>query len=275
MGSALIRRAVLAGSWYPGDPDVLRADVSKYLQSAGGASIDGTIFGLLAPHAGYVYSGGVAAHAYKAVQGRTFDAVMIIAPSHREFFRGVSVYPEGVYVTPLGEVPVDAGLAETIVGQCRHASFLPAAHAAEHAIEIQLPFLQMVLGEFWLIPILMGDQTAEICVSLADAIIKAIGNKRVLVIASSDLSHYHPYERAVQMDQSILKHVAAMDPEGLLRELQTGHAEACGGGPAATMMMVARGLGAKRAEILKYANSGDITADRSGVVGYAAAAFYE
>jgi len=267
-----IRKSVLAGTWYPGNPDVLRRDIEDFLAKAS-VRPEGEIIGLVAPHAGYVYSGGVAAHAYKLIRGALFDSVIVVAPSHRAHFRGASVYDRGGYETPLGVVPVDAELAEKIMARSNLISYVPEGHAQEHSVEIQLPFLQVSLGPFKFVPIVMGDQGRRFCEELAGAIVASVGGKNVLLVASSDLSHFHDYERAKKMDSRVLKHLETMDVDGLFRDLENGSSEACGGGPMAVVMMAAGKLGADRAKLLKYANSGDVTGDRSGVVGYAAAVF--
>ncbi len=224
---------------------------------------------MVVPHAGYAYSGQVAAYAYRQVRDSAFDAVVLVGPSHRRPFRGVSVYASGGFETPLGVVPIDEGLARGILASGRDVSDTPDLHAQEHSLEIQLPFLQVAIGAFSLVPLMMGDQGAETCRGLAEAILRAAGNRRILIVGSSDLSHYHPYERALVMDRRALDPLERMDAEGLLQSLEAGSCEACGGGPAAVTIMTARGLGADRAMLLKYANSGDVTGDRSGVVGYA------
>jgi AmmeMemoRadiSam system protein B/AmmeMemoRadiSam system protein A len=267
-----VRKSILAGTWYPGSPDVLRRDVENFLAKAS-VKAEGQIVGLIAPHAGYVYSGGVAAHAYKLVQGEVFDSVVVVAPSHRARFQGASVYDRGGYETPLGVVPVDTELAGKIMARRDHISFIPGGHAQEHSLEIQLPFLQVSLGSFRFVPIVMGEQGRRFCEDLAGAIAESAAGKKVLLVGSSDLSHFHGYDTAKKMDSRVLKHLEAMDADGLLRDLESGFSEACGGGPMAVVMMAAGGLGADRAQVLKYANSGDVTGDRSGVVGYAAAAF--
>ena len=273
MNRDMIRKPVLAGSWYPLAAAALKADVEGYYAGAAQTHVAGEVVGLLAPHAGYVYSGQVAAHAYKTVWGESFDTVVILAPSHRKYFQGIAAFTGDAYQTPLGTVPVDAALGEQLIGRTHLIAELPAVHAAEHAVEIHLPLLQVALREFSLVPLIMGDQSLGTCEILAEVIVGALSGRRALFVASSDLSHYHPYEQAVRMDQAALKRVAAMDPYGLLHDLYEEHAEACGGGPVATVMLIARHLGADRAEILKYANSGDVTGDGSAVVGYAAAAF--
>jgi MEMO1 family protein len=270
-----IRKSVIAGTWYPGSPKVLRADIEDFFRHAPDVKIDGSIRGLIVPHAGYVYSGRIAAIAYKIIERETFDAVLVLGPSHRVFFHGVSIYDRGGYETPLGVVPVDMALAHDIMAQSEIISYIPAAHSQEHSIEIQLPFLQAVLGKFRFIPLVMGEQDRDTCENLAESIINAIKGRNILIVGSSDLSHFHSYEKAVKLDSLVIKRVEKMDGRGLLEDLEKNLCEACGGGPAAVTMMVSERLGADRAKLLKYANSGDVTGDRSSVVGYASAVFYK
>ncbi|MDD5712373.1 MAG: AmmeMemoRadiSam system protein B [Smithellaceae bacterium] len=270
-----IRRSVIAGSWYPGNPRVLRADIEDYFAKVPEHKLAGRIIALLAPHAGYMYSGQVAAYAYQMVRKAAIDSVIVIAPSHRVFFHGISLFNRGGYETPLGVMSVDQELAEAIASHSPIMAFTPSAHAKEHAVEIQLPFLQVALGKVSFVPVVMGDQDRRTCETLAEAIAAAAANKKVLIVASSDLSHYHSYDKAVKKDGFVLKHMEKLDAEGLLKDVSNDICEACGAGPIATAMMAAKLLGADRAKILKYANSGDVTGDRNGVVGYASAVFYQ
>jgi hypothetical protein len=269
-----IRKSVIAGTWYPGSPKVLRTDIEDFFLHAPDVKIEGSIRGLIVPHAGYVYSGQIAAIAYKMIKRETFDAVLVLGPSHRTFFHGVSIYDRGGYETPLGILPVDVTLAKEIMAQSEVISYIPAAHSQEHSIEIQLPFLQVVLGKFGFVPIVMGEQDRETCENLAEGIVNAINGRNILIVGSSDLSHFHSYEKAVKLDSVVLKRIEKMDGRGLLEDLEKNLCEACGGGPAAVAMMVSEKLGADRAKLLKYANSGDVTGDRRSVVGYASAIFY-
>jgi AmmeMemoRadiSam system protein B len=270
-----IRKSVIAGTWYPGNPKVLRTDIENFLHNVPDGKIDGRVTGLIVPHAGYVYSGQVAAFAYNIIKGETFDAVIVLGPSHRTYFPGVSVYNRGGYETPLGVVPVDVKLANDIMTQSNMISHIPAAHAQEHSLEIQLPFLQVVLGEFRFVPVVMGEQNRQTCETLAESIFRAIGDRKVLMVGSTDLSHFHAYERAVKLDSVVLNHIEKMDGRGLLKDLESNVCEACGGGPAVVTMMVSEDLGAKTVKILKYANSGDVTGDTRSVVGYVSAVFYQ
>ncbi len=270
-----IKRSLIAGSWYPENPRILRRDIINYFNNVSSKQIEGQICGLVAPHAGYLYSGQIAAHAYKQIAGRNYDVVFVIGPSHRSYFRGVSLFNEGGYETPLGVVGVYQDIADRLMEQDPLIKFLPDVHLQEHSVEIQLPFLQVALGEFLFIPMIMSEQDYETCRVLADAIIQCAENKKILIVGSSDLSHYHGYEQAIKMDRLILDHFSNMDEHSLIKDLQSGSGEACGGGPAAVAIMVAKRLGADSSDVLKYANSGDVTGDRSGVVGYAAAVFYK
>ncbi|MBN2564268.1 MAG: AmmeMemoRadiSam system protein B [Candidatus Eisenbacteria bacterium] len=269
-----VRHPVVAGTFYPGDPDRLAADVDAYLDSEDAAGIPGHVYGLIAPHAGYVYSGGVAARAYACIRKRGYDTVVVVAPSHRVAFRGASVYGGDGYETPLGTVPVDRKLAETIMNPSRGIDYDPRAHAAEHSLEVQVPFLQRALVDFSIVPIIMGEQSESavrlLASSIADAVRDFEGHS-VLLVASTDLSHYHSHAAAVELDSHVLRAVEDFDPEGLLGALARGECEACGGGPAAAVMMAARELGADRATVVGYATSGDVTGDKSQVVGYMAA----
>lgn len=271
-----IRKSVIAGSWYPGNPAVLKSNIEDYIKNVHIDDIEGRIVGIVSPHAGYMYSGQVAAFSYKLIKDKSFDGVIVIGPSHRHYFRGASIYDGTGYETPLGVVPVDKNLAETIMSKGSGTiSSVPAAHSQEHSVEIQLPFLQVVLGEFSFVPIVMGVQSKETCEDLARAIYESIKDKNVLIVGSSDLSHFHNYDTAVSMDSIVIDNIDTMDTEGLLKSLEKGTSEACGGGPIAVTMMVAEKLGAKNSRVLKYANSGDVTGDKRGVVGYAAAVFFK
>ncbi len=275
MSQEKIRESAIAGSWYPDHPATLKRQIQKYLDQAKAAPLEGSLVGLIAPHAGYLYSGGVAAHAYRTLLEQPFDRVLILAPCHRAYFSGASVYRAGGYRTPLGVVPLDQELITALFEDPSLFHYVARAETQEHSLEIQLPFLQVVLPDFRLTPILMGDQSPEACRKLADAIVKACSGSRVLLIASSDLSHFHPYQEAKRLDQVVIDRVSAFDPAGLTTALAERTCEACGGGPMIALMLAAQQLGANKARILHYANSGDVTGDTQGVVGYLAAAFLD
>jgi len=269
-----VRRSIIAGSWYPGEPSVLTRDINGYFENVPDAEIEGDITGLIAPHAGYMYSGQIAAYAYKLVRGRKYDAVILIGPSHRVAFSGVSIYSSGAYETPLGIVPVEEQLAAEIKKGEKVVVEFPDAHAREHSLEIHLPFLQIALGPFSFVPLVMGDQSPAVCGKLAEAIYRAVRGRNVLMIGSTDLSHFHDDRKARDLDGIVLNHIRNFDPEGLLNNLYEDKTEACGGGPMAVTMLVSKKMGARHSRLLKYANSGDITGDKKSVVGYTSAVYY-
>ncbi|MBW1995419.1 MAG: AmmeMemoRadiSam system protein B, partial [Deltaproteobacteria bacterium] len=229
---------------------------------------------IIVPHAGYRYSGQVAAHGYRLLENRSFQTVVVVGPSHRAVFKGVSVYDRGGYKTPLGIVPIDRKIIEEIKQTDPGIRYVYKAHAMEHCIEIQLPFIKMLLPNARLVPLLMGDQQYETCLKLADTLARCIRGKSALLVASTDLSHFHPYHEAKKLDARVLQRVEEMDPVGLYSDLKKGISEACGGGPMVAVMLASRLLGVNVSRVLFAANSGDVTGDRSQVVGYMAAALW-
>lgn len=272
----VIREPAVSGTFYPSNPRVLEEDVKQYLGIVPAALVSGQIKGLISPHAGYMYSGQVAAYGYKMLTGSIYDTVVIIAPSHKAYFEGVAIQDTGSYRTPLGLMSVDEEAAAAIAGAGKVVRSNAAAHKGEHSIEVQLPFLQVVLGDVAIVPLLMGDQAIPTCKELAHQIVSGLRglNRTALVIGSTDLSHYFSYSQAVRLDGFVTRRLAAFDPKGLEEDLAEERGEACGAGPMITTMLSARELGADRAAVLKYANSGDVSGDKSAVVGYVSCAFY-
>ncbi|MBF0550864.1 MAG: AmmeMemoRadiSam system protein B [Deltaproteobacteria bacterium] len=273
-----IRAPILAGTWYPSDQPTLARAVDGYLDAAGPISEPGHIYGILTPHAGYAYSGPVAGHAFKAVQGQQYKHVILIGPSHRVPFEGTSIFDGSGFRTPLGVVPVNRDLVKSLVAASTRIKAYPPAHAEEHSVEIEIPFVQRTLPQADIVPLVMGSQDLPACRELAAALVKTIkaagAVSSTLIVASSDLSHFHDYSRAVTLDQMLLNAVRQYQPVSLSADLTSGKVEACGGGPLVTAMLACAELGADRADVLKYANSGDVTGDKTRVVGYAAAAFW-
>ncbi len=276
IGMKEIREPALAGSWYPGNPEILSRDVKRYLENAKKEKVEGQIVALVSPHAGYTYSGQVAAYAYRLVEGMTFDSVIVVGPSHRFAFKGASLWAQGGFRTPLGVVPVDAELSKKLMEKRKEIRFIREAHDQENSLELQIPFLQTALKSFKLVPIAMEpDWSWETCQYLASAIAETVKGKKVLLVASTDLSHYYTYRIAVELDRMVLNHFERFDVDGLNRDLKSNRVEACGGGPVITIMLAAKALGANKGLVLKYLNSGDVTGDRSRVVGYGAGVFYK
>jgi AmmeMemoRadiSam system protein B len=268
-----VRPPTAAGLFYESLPDILRENIDGYLENARIPELKGTVRALVSPHAGYVYSGFAAAHAYKMLKGSKYDCVIVVGPSHREYFNGVSIYPGDAYETPLGTIPINKEIREELLKEKTLISSSDAGHHSEHSIEVQLPFLQSVLSDFSFVPVIMGDQRRQLCNELAEAIVRVAAARNILLIASSDLSHYHPYDEAVMLDNLVISELEKFNSETFINKTEKHSFEACGGGPIAVVMNAARQLGASKAEILYYCNSGDITGDKSGVVGYLAAAF--
>jgi hypothetical protein len=268
-----IRHSVIAGTWYPGNPHDLYAELNKYLSGPRKVLRGGILRAVIVPHAGYRYSGAIAARAYRQIEGSGFTRVILVGPSHYLAFKGVSVNLQTAYETPLGSVPVDRSLGRKIIESQPDFRWIRQAHAREHSLEIQLPFLQTVLRKFEIVPVIMGDQDYATAERLANALVALVqGRRDILLLASSDLSHFHTYERATMLDACFASHVLALDPERLSRDLAAGKTEACGGGPVLSILLAAKQLGARNALILGRANSGDVTGERSRVVGYLSAA---
>jgi AmmeMemoRadiSam system protein B len=236
------------------------------------------ILAIISPHAGMMYSGGVAAHAYRAVSAEEVDTIALIGPSHFVGFDGVAIYERGGFETPLGVVQIDEEVATALMAASPLVQPHPSAHTREHSLEMQLPFIQRVLSAK-IVPMVIGYQTRQTILGLAGALAGALKGRRALIAASTDLSHYFSADRAETLDSRVKQFVARFDPDGLLEEFESypeherGRFVACGGGAAIAAMIAARTLGANRGHVLKYANSGDISGDRSAVVGYLAAAF--
>ncbi len=272
--AAATRPAALAGTWYPADPAQLRAGVEGFLARVKPETPHGRPAVLIAPHAGHAYSGQVAAHAFALLKDRPVKTVIMVGPSHRARFQGVSLDTRD-YQTPLGLVPTDRKLAgEIMAAGGKGFSNRPEVHTDEHCLEIELPFLQAVLNDFRIVPIIMGSQDQGTCRALADALTEVLRRRGdAVVLISTDLSHFHTGEEARALDRVILDRVEKLDPDGLYRDLAAGRAEACGGGGLVAGLMTARSMGADKGRVLAYAHSGDVTGDNSRVVGYMSAVF--
>jgi AmmeMemoRadiSam system protein B len=277
MRGPMIRPAAVAGSWYPGSRGALEREVDGLLAAATVPALH-HIVAVIAPHAGMMFSGGVAAHAYRVVAEQEVDTIVLVGPSHFVGFDGVAIYDRGGFETPLGVAEIDEPLAAELMAASRLIQPHPSAHTREHSLEMQLPFIQRALSAR-IVPLVIGYQTRETIVGLADALGDVLRGRRALIAASTDLSHYFAADRAETLDSRVRAFVAAFDAEGLLDEFEQypeherGRFVACGGGAAIAAMLAARTLGASRGHVLKYAHSGEVSGDRSAVVGYLAAAF--
>jgi len=273
MGPAL-RRAAFAGSWYPRTAAAIVAEVEGYLAAASPGAVTGRLVALVSPHAGLHYSGPVAAHGYSLLRGRAAVSVVLVGPSHRAAFEGLAVQASGEWETPLGSARVDEDLAQALVAADAAICDDPGLHRDEHSLEMQMPFLQHVMPGLRIVPVLMGTQSREEVDALAGALARVLPGREVLLVASSDLSHYQPARVASRLDAEVVEDVRRFDPESLMRRLETRDNVACGGGPVVAVMRAARALGADRALLLHYGDSGDVAEhDKSHVVGYLSAAF--
>ena len=269
-----VRAAVVSGQFYPGEPEILKEKVRQFLTAVEGRPDPG-VRALIVPHAGYDYSGQVAAEAYKLVEGRKFDSVVIIAFLHRIFIQGVLVDDVAAYETPLGRVPVDHELAREV--QMFHPLFRNAipGRLEEHSLEVQIPFLQETVPELKIVPIYIGTQDITSSTILADALAKSLADRNILVVATTDLSHFHPYETASGKDKALIAMFEKGNAEAIYDAYAKEEAEACGMGPVLTSILLAKKMKWSGPRLVRYANSGDVTGDRSSVVGYAAMAYRE
>ena len=269
-----IRESTAAGSFYPSDPDELRSQLNEFLDNAELSDIE-NVKAIVCPHAGFIYSGQVAANSYKQVAGKKFDSIFLITPSHSEYFNSISIYSGDAYETPLGLMHVDKEKSKTLADSSSRIELSVYGHRGEHSLEVQLPFLQVLFNDIKIVPIVLGQQNSQNIEELGKSIGSLFKNENILIIASTDLSHYHPYDVAVTLDQKVKELINDFDPEKLLSEFITSNAEMCGGGPVVSAMIASKILNADTSKILNYKNSGDVSGDRSAVVGYLSAAFYK
>jgi AmmeMemoRadiSam system protein B len=274
-----IRPAAVAGSWYPGSAGALQREVDRYLEAVDPAATPhGRLDALIAPHAGLMFSGPVGAYAYKAAAATAVETIVLVGPSHFYAFDGVALYPSGAFESPLGLVEIDEPLGAELRAAAPVIQALPDVHGREHSLEMQLPFIRRLLPAARIVPLLMGYQTRETISALGVALGALAAGRPLLLVASTDLSHYFDAATAQRLDAGVQERVAAFDPESLLEHFEAhpegerGRYVACGGGPAIAVMLGARARGATEGRVLKYMHSGQISGDNSGVVGYLAAA---
>jgi len=280
-----LRPSPIAGQWYSGHAPSLTRSVDGYLDAAkaGVRAPAGKIVGVIAPHAGHKYSGPVAAYAFEAVRGLEVETVTILCPSHFHDDGLLITSGHEAYTTPLGTVAVDREAAAGLRAELAVTLSLPGdlalaaiRHDREHAIEIELPFLQRVLPDgFQLIPVMLRDQSPRTARALGLALAKVLRGRRALIVGSSDLSHYYPQLIAEELDAEMLKQIDAFDPDGVLAAEAEGRGLACGHGAIAATLWAARELGANHAHVLKHATSGDVSGDYAQVVGYGAAVIWK
>ena len=269
------RPSPIAGQWYPGNSRELAASVDRYLDAAVLPPISGTVIGVVAPHAGHIYSGPVAGYAFGAVRGLEPEIVAVISPMHQPYYDPLLTTAHQAYQTPLGTIRVDRdavrSLDQYLVGALG-IEVVPVRKDREHALEIELPFLQRALaGDFTLLPVMVRDQSQRVTQALGLGLAQVLADRRFLLVASTDLSHFNPQHTANKLDREMLRRIEAFDPAAVLQAEDEGVGYACGRGAAAAVLWAARELGADRVEVLNYATSGDVSGDMHQVVGYGAA----
>jgi AmmeMemoRadiSam system protein B len=275
-----VRRPYVAGSFYPREPQRLRQDIEdcfKHALGPGRLPTEGnkprTITAIVCPHAGYIYSGPVAAHSYLALsEEKKPDTAIILCPNHTGIGSALSLMGKGVWETPLGRVNIDEEMSRAIFDASGMVDMDETAHAYEHSIEVQLPFLQYLYDSaIRIVPICMGLQDLDISRNLGEAIAEATKSKNTVVIASTDMTHQESQQSATRKDRLVLDAIEAMDEEKVQKTVEIHRITMCGYGPVSTALVASKRLGANRAEILSYHTSGDITGDHGAVVGYASA----
>jgi AmmeMemoRadiSam system protein B len=268
-----IRTQQVAGYFYPSNPDKLYKDVETMMSKVEINESFPDIFGVISPHAGYVYSGNTAAYAYYVLKNKDIKTVFVISPSHYEYFPGISIYDGDAYQTPFGELEIDQEKTETLISNSKIIFRGIQGHRKEHALEVQLPFLQFTLNDFKIVPIVMGDQRSYYIDELSKQISRVI-DKSSVVVASTDLSHFQSASEANILDSLVEKRINEFDYENLQKDLITKKCEACGGGPMITLMKAAAFKSFQKAKVLKRTDSSEITGNKSEVVGYLSAVVY-
>lgn len=270
-----VRPSPIAGRWYEGNAKALSRSVDEFLDNAELPALDGEVMGVIAPHAGHVYSGAVAGYAFAALRSRTPSLVAVISPMHHPYYHPLLTTSHEAYRTPLGDIPVDQdALNELDVVLKSELDFglSPVPHDPEHSLEIELPFLQRALKPGWtLLPVMVRSQDPQVAQGLGRALAQVLREKNFALVASTDLSHFYNQDTALKYDRAMLKTFESFDPESAYDLERAGKGFACGLGAVTAVMWASRELGANRVKVLRHATSGDVTGDYSSVVGYGAA----
>ncbi len=273
-----IRPSPISGTWYPSDPEVLAQSIDHKLQDIEISPISGELLGVIVPHAGHRYSGQVAAHAFRYMEGLTPEVVAVISPLHHPHLSQVLTTGHDAYGTPLGNIPVDHTLLQRFETQLIDDEGIEVEYVrndGEHSLEIELPFLQRVLTQpFRLLPLMLRDQSRSTVEAVGHTLGKVLSDQSVILVASSDLSHFYPQSMAEQFDAEVLTRVEAFNPPGVLSAEEEGLGFACGRAAMAAVLWACEDLGADSVNVIHHATSGDVTGDYHSVVGYAAAVIY-
>ena len=271
-----IRKSVVAGAFYPGEPGILKMQIENYLSEAKVKDKYEKALGIISPHAGYVYSGQCAAYGYKAIEQKDFDLAVLIAPSHNIGGYQCSVGNYDAYQTPLGIIPVNKEYIRKILDY-PDFEFRPAAHSSEHSLEVQLPFLQVIKPDVEIVPIILGNQNIKNSLLLADVLSQVFTKRldKTVFIISSDLSHYYDSETAAEKDNLLAENFQEGLIDNMEQDLQNGKIEACGIGGILFLLSLSKKLKYEKIETLKYTHSGYINNDFSQVVGYLSSIIYK
>jgi AmmeMemoRadiSam system protein B len=271
-----VRPSPIAGSWYPGNATVLRSEVRRYLDAAQLPALLGPVLGVISPHAGYRYSGPTAGYAYRAVQGQSYDLVVVASPLHDYLPYPFLTSAHQSYATPLGEIEVDTTLLEQLNERLQKRSgerLTAIANDHEHSLEIQLPFLQTALiRPFRLLPLMIREQNPAALQEMGEVLAETTQGKNLLLVASTDLSHFYTEDKANELDAVMMAQFAAFSPQGVLQTQEENTGFACGSGAVAVILWAAKALGAKQVTLLHHGSSGEASGDHDRVVGYGAAA---
>jgi len=271
-----VRPSPIAGKWYESDPKMLARIVDEYLDDAQLPALDGEVIAVVAPHAGHIYSGGVAGYAFAAVRGRTPDLVAVIAPMHHPYSEPLITTGHDAYTTPLGEIPVDKDTLyqlDMVLKSGLGFGLAPVPRDPEHSLEIELPFLQRALSSAWkLLPVMVRAREPSVSEQVGKALAQVLRDKNFLLVASTDLSHFYNQQTALTYDRAMLNEIESFNPGGAFDLERAGKGFACGLGALTAVLWASRELGADEVKVLRYATSGNVTGDYSSVVGYGAAA---
>jgi MEMO1 family protein len=270
------RPSPIAGLWYSNQPHVLKKQIDQFIEQAILPELPGEVIGIIAPHAGYRYSGRTAGYAFKSIKGLSPELVVVLSPLHNYHPAPYLTSAHNAYQTPLGAVPIDRQAVQALNQALEDDNCLPLSAISndkEHSLEIELPFLQRVLtGPFSLLPVMIRHQTGEIARHMGKALAHVIGNRKTLLVASTDLSHFYPEVLAQQLDTEMLKRIESFTPDAVIEAELSGKGFACGVAAVASVLWAARHLGATSVKLLHHSTSAEETGDFSSVVGYGAAA---
>jgi AmmeMemoRadiSam system protein B len=285
-----LRHPIVSGLFYPDRSDELRGDIESNLKKIDRGHLYNSIaeqtklkgpakakpLVLITPHAGFIFSGFLQAHSYALLESFKIDTVIIIGPAHQASFKGISINLDNAYQTPLGEINVDLDFSSRLIQYDRVFQHHEDAHLGEHSIEVQLPYIQQILPDTKIVPILFGEQSWDYSSLLKNALVSLLKDRQKshVIVASTDLSHYHSHVDAQAMDNKIIEDIRKLDPDSFYGHIHDGKAEACGWGGILTGMLLVKEIGSRKSAILRYMDSGEVSGDRRKVVGYLSAALY-